>query len=147
MDVWHQMNISYDIKMMLDKLKVRKREMDWAKLCRAFFMIATLISTFFALKYFNDAILGQTYSNAPAILSRLTETRFIVLLSLIAFSTGNFQYFSNRYKKKKEKYDNLRAETVQRLRVTWTASSLADKRDIISREMKSKYNINISFFN
>lgn len=147
MGVWNEMDISEDLKRMLNKLTERKKEMDAAKQWRAIYMLATLFSTGILLYIMKSSVLSHVSFNVMAIIGRLADFHLMLLVGLAIFSGGQLQYYGKLYKSKKEKYEKLRAETIERMYAPWITSSLSGKRDAISQAMKKEYDINLSYIN
>ncbi|GGA87451.1 DUF2663 family protein [Ornithinibacillus halotolerans] len=76
-------------------------------------------------------------------LSKMLSNKFHLTLILVAAVLfGYFFYFQKKFKKEKDKLNNLRKEIIDHLNDT-TNINLQDKAPIIKEEMKEKYDINL----
>ncbi|CAG7642348.1 DUF2663 family protein [Paenibacillus allorhizosphaerae] len=143
---WIDMNVSEDVQAIMRELIARKQKLDRYKRLKIGFAWAAVCLFLFFSYYFYNYVLVPSQKNMITILASFGNNKllFSMLLGLIS-SYYLMNYFTTQYDKQKTKYDLLRAEMIDYFMFPRTASKHAAMREAISKQLKEKHDINISF--
>ncbi|CAG7612562.1 hypothetical protein PAESOLCIP111_01546 [Paenibacillus solanacearum] len=142
------MDVSEDIQAILKELIDRKQKLDrYKRLKVGFAWAAACLFLFFSYSFYNE-VLVPSQNNMITVLASFGNNKllFFMLLGLIS-SYYMMNYFTTQYDKQKAKYDLLRAEMIDYFMFPRSSSKYAAMREAISRQLKEKHDINISFKN
>lgn len=140
--MWEELHLSENTKTMLNALVERKKKWDSFKTkSRWCSWISLLGSTWVVYSYLRIS----SSSNMAFVFRQLTERRFVWAAVITGGAVMALTHFAKKTKEAKDKYEKLRSETIAHLDTRWTKSDLADRRDQVSRIMKEKHGINVSF--
>lgn len=134
------LELPHDTVVLLKELMKRKRKLENVKFLNTLLSIINLILiAIFVMWLFKISSLNA--QNMLAYFTRSTPMYYIVI------TIGMFLYartLTAKYKKTKDKYEELRKETITRLEADWELNFRSNKRDKISQWLSSK-DINISY--
>ncbi len=138
-------NVSNDTKEILKALKKKKKELDKWKKRNLYFAYFLSIAFLGILYYFtNKATVSLGIDIFYNLLNMFIEPQNLFLVLFLVSITTLKTFLAKTVKEKKEKYEKLRAETIDRLKVTWLKDEKSEIRDSLSEEMH-QLGINIRF--
>lgn len=139
------LHIAEDTKQLLKELIVRReKEQNLKAMLYGFsiingFIIIMIVFWFMRFQAISHAnMLGLLdYFNS----SKAAKMFIFIAVSMFIIAAAT----SKEYKKKKEKYQNLREETARKLSATWKVNNDSKLKDEISRVLKAERDINIRY--
>ncbi|MVO98042.1 DUF2663 family protein [Paenibacillus lutrae] len=142
-----QFPVAEDTKFMLKELVSRKRKTDGLKSRRNGLTLLNgtliIVLMFWLIKAASSASSGNVFSLIGYLGSSSASVIFILLaVSLFAYSGS----LSKEYKKQKQKYEDLRAETLLKLTASWKSREDSKLRDEITKLLKDQMDINLRFY-
>lgn len=139
--------VSEETDIMLGTLIKRKRELD--KLERLRFLYSTGAFVFLGLTflYSYTHVFAVSRGQMMRILASLADVRLVILIAVSVSLYIRFKNVSASHKSKKEKYDKLRGETIDKLTVPWIPNDKSRLKDTMAAELQSQHKVNITHLN
>jgi hypothetical protein len=79
------------------------------------------------------------------IITLLFSRNVLLLILFIVTSYILMIHLAKKFTKQKGKYESLRMEAIDHLYSSWVKAKSSNTKDIISEEMKEKYDINLTY--
>jgi large-conductance mechanosensitive channel len=140
-----QLSVAGDTKKLLKELVERKeKEMNlkFRLYCLSAINGFNIIMVIFWLVKLHEKSLTSVFGILDYVSSSKASVIFLVLaISLFIYTN----YVSKEYKKKKDKYDNLREEVSRKISASWKITEDSKVKDEISEVLKSRKDINIRY--
>ena len=143
--VWNEMDVSEDTKRILNELVKRKNKMENAKLLRNVCSALSIVIGGFVFYYTYEALFVHFHGEVTQVLNKVFEEKSLTLIFLLTTSILFMNTYSKQHTKHKNKYEALRTETIGHLQSHWLKNMNTYERDLISKEMKEKYDINLAY--
>lgn len=143
---WSELNLTDNTCKLLDELRDRKEKWDRLQAALPVYVIMTAGMGLFFVLFFYRYVMAGSAGNVMAILDMFISNPYVLysLLGCISFLmfTRNLM---NRIEKAKNKYEQLRVETIDKLDGSWLKSVESETIDQISIFLKKEYDINVVY--
>lgn len=140
---FNDLELSQDTKLLLKELTKRKKKLDGIKQRNSLLAIVNGALVLLLL-YWLVQIGSKSYSNAMDYLTFFTKGPTLVIVLITATLFMYAKDLNAKYKKQKQKYEDLRKETNDVLYAHWEQNPRSNKKDEISLRLSSK-GINIRY--
>ncbi|TVY11481.1 DUF2663 family protein [Paenibacillus cremeus] len=143
---WDNPEVSADASTMINELIDRKKKMDgykrWQFICTMGMLSLLLVCSY----YFYNRVLMPSRSVWDIIdtfaANRLVVSAFVLLVTVYCLMS----FFAKKYLEQKGKYDALRAEIIVFFQYgPWSKTKGTAIHDLISRELKELFDINLTY--
>ncbi|WP_409344080.1 DUF2663 family protein [Paenibacillus sp. MBLB4367] len=142
---WESVDISEDTKTILNELVERKVKLDHITKMKNLYSGITLFIVAVSVYYFYRYLLLPSNNDMLKLVGLFSgNAAHLFLLAALATLYIVTNNYMKSYGKQKSKYETLRIEAIDHLHSTWVKSKSSAIRDIISKHLKDKHNINVS---